>query len=217
MTKYRLPLLAVLLISLAFPTLALAQDEDASGMPVIQDSATEAANNDARDVMEQAEESMPRIRVDSVQQGENAGSMTGTIIGNSGSSHTESRSESSSTSFSIGTDTNEVAHPEWSPGTPGSIAVSPSMVFGQWTLSTNEGQSCAASLKDTNFFGGFMAYLPSNCPAEFFPVRRWAVSGNQLQLTDTNGHVIARFWTAGRDRWVGHSESNGAHLSLTRN
>ncbi|WP_232338408.1 AprI/Inh family metalloprotease inhibitor [Lysobacter soli] len=85
-----------------------------------------------------------------------------------------------------------------------------------WSLAQDGGDNCTIELKADEWFGGHRAYTPAGCPDGFFDVNRWTVSGNQLQLTDTNNRIIGRFWPAGDGRWSGKRESDGARMSLNR-
>lgn len=138
---------------------------------------------------------------------------TSTETNSSGSSHSESRSHSSGVDIEIGRRDdsgddwgNDRHHGGWS--------VRDSDMFGDWTLGQESGNSCTITLKDSQWFGGYGAWVPAGCPDDFFSVNRWLLSGSQLLLTDTNNKVIGRFRPSGGGRWSGRRESDGARLYL---
>ncbi|MGE8257806.1 MAG: AprI/Inh family metalloprotease inhibitor [Stenotrophomonas sp.] len=142
----------------------------------------------------------------------NMGSMT-TETTTSGNSHSESRSRSSGAEVDIGyRDDNR---DDWgSDRHHGGWSVRDSDLFGDWTLGQENGSSCTITLKDSQWFGGYGAWVPAGCPDGFFSVNRWLLSGNQLLLTDTNNQVIARFRPSGGGRWSGRRESDGTRIYL---
>ena len=87
-------------------------------------------------------------------------------------------------------------------------------LFGSWTLGQENGNTCTIELKNSEWFGGYSAYVPAGCPDGFFSANRWVLSGNQLLLTDTNNTVFGRFRASGGGRWSGFRESDGARLYL---
>lgn len=96
----------------------------------------------------------------------------------------------------------------------GGPPVNDSDLFGDWTLGPENGSSCTITLKDSQWFGGYGAWVPAGCPDGFYPVNRWLLSGNQLLLTDTNNQVIGRFRPSGGGRWSGRRESDGTRIYL---
>lgn len=134
----------------------------------------------------------------------NAGSVETTTT-SSGHSHSETRSHDSWSDISVGTGGG------WNHPAPPNEAI-----VGRWSLAQDGGDHCTIELKADEWFGGHRAYTPAGCPDGFFDVNRWTVSGNQLQLTDTNNRIIGRFWPAGDGRWSGKRESDGARMSLNR-
>lgn len=142
----------------------------------------------------------------------NMGSMT-TETTTTGSSHSESRSHSSGAEVDIGyhdDNRDDWGHDRHRGGPP----ANDSDLFGDWTLGQENGSSCTITLKDSQWFGGYGAWVPAGCPDGFFSVNRWLLSGNQLLLTDTNNQVIGRFRPSGGGRWSGRRESDGARIYL---
>lgn len=220
--------------ALAFSVPGLAQEDDGSSssddtssMSDIPDAAREA-EADAKDVIQRAEAPFQEANDDTgtmqvesgtLTQGENAGSFEGTVSSRSGSSHSESRSESSSTSVSIRPNPDAmypppISHHPWPSRPDGGNGVEG--MTGNWTLGEDGGKYCTTQFSDKSWFGGYSVYVPAGCPIDFVKVGRWILVGNQLQLTSSQNEVFARFWPAGPGRWVGHRESDGAHLYLNR-
>lgn len=129
-----------------------------------------------------------------------------------GSSHTESRSDSSGMDVEVGFhDRND----DWGhERRRNERDVREDDLFGRWTLGQENGSSCTIELKNSEWFGGYSAYVPAGCPDGFFSANRWLLSGNQLLLTDTNNTVLGRFRASGGGRWSGARESDGARLYL---
>lgn len=87
-------------------------------------------------------------------------------------------------------------------------------LFGSWTLGQENGSTCTIELRNSEWFGGYSAYVPAGCPDGFFSANRWVLSGDELLLTDTSNTVFGRFRTSGGGRWSGVRESDGARLYL---
>ena len=87
-------------------------------------------------------------------------------------------------------------------------------LFGRWTLGQENGSTCTIELRNSEWFGGYSAYVPAGCPDGFFSANRWVLSGDQLLLTDTSNTVFGRFSFSGGGRWSGSRESDGARLYL---
>lgn len=141
----------------------------------------------------------------------NSGAMT-THTTTQGSSHTESRSESSGMDVEVGFHdrSDDWGHEH----RRNERDVRDGDLFGRWTLGQENGSSCTIELKNNEWFGGYSAYVPAGCPDGFFSANRWLLSGNQLLLTDTNNTVLGRFRASGGGRWSGARESDGARLYL---
>ena len=141
----------------------------------------------------------------------NTGSMT-TQTTTTDSTQSESRSESKGIDVDFGFhDSND----DWSHDRHrGGRDVRDSDLFGSWTLGQENGNTCTIELKNSEWFGGYSAYVPAGCPDGFFSANRWVLSGNQLLLTDTNNTVFGRFRASGGGRWSGFRESDGARLYL---
>jgi hypothetical protein len=210
---------AALLFVLSVP--AQAQDEAQAAMDDLKQ--TEAAiEQDARDVLGERA-SPPTLSDDSrsddgdASQIGNAGTFSGTVT-SSGSSHTETRSESSSVSVGIdlgGGDREADSRPPGGWGRPHD-GFDVKDVASDWTLTLDGGGNCRISLQNYPWFGRYKAYVPVTCPDPLSDTNSWMLAGNQLQITNQDGQVFARFWPAGYNRWVGHRESDGAHLYLNR-
>lgn len=141
----------------------------------------------------------------------NSGSMT-TQTTTSGSSQSESRSESKGIDVGFGFHDN---NDDWGHDRRRDDRdVRDSDLFGSWTLGQENGSNCTIELKNTEWFGGYSAYVPAGCPDGFFSANRWLLSGNQLLLTDTSNTVFGRFRASGGGRWTGYRESDGARLYL---
>lgn len=140
-----------------------------------------------------------------------SGSVT-TQTTTSGSSQSESRSESKEIDVGFGfhDDNDDWSHDRHRGGGD----VRDSDLFGSWTLGQVNGNTCTIELKNSEWFGGYSAYVPAGCPDGFFSANRWVLSGNQLLLTDTNNTVFGRFRASGGGRWSGFRESDGARLYL---
>ncbi|MEG0186054.1 MAG: AprI/Inh family metalloprotease inhibitor [Stenotrophomonas sp.] len=142
----------------------------------------------------------------------NLGSMT-TQSNSSGSSHSETRSESKGAGFDIGF--HDSSNDDWDNDRHrGGSAVRDSDMFGHWTLGQENGSSCTIELKGSPWFGGYGAWVPAGCPDDFFSANRWLLSGNQLLITNGDNKVIGRFRQSGGGRWSGRRESDGARLYL---
>ncbi len=142
----------------------------------------------------------------------NMGSMT-TETTTTGSSHSQARSHGSDVEVDIGRPDNrgdDWGHDRHRGGPP----INDSDLFGDWTLGEENGSSCTITLKDSQWFGGYGAWVPAGCPDGFFSVNRWLLSGNQLLLSDTNHQVIGRFRPSGGGRWSGRREPDGTRIYL---
>ncbi|WP_286068459.1 AprI/Inh family metalloprotease inhibitor [Stenotrophomonas sp. 57] len=135
-----------------------------------------------------------------------------TQVTTSGSSQSESRTESNEIGVDFGLhDNNDDWHHDRQRG---GRDVRDSDLFGSWTLGQENGNTCTIELKNMAWFGGYSAYVPAGCPEGFFSANRWVLSGNQLLLTDTSNTVFGRFHASGGGRWTGYREPDGARLYL---
>ncbi len=204
------------LCSLALPAAAVAQD---ASIGFGQDSTTTQSSSSSSQttVTAQSDTGTGTGKDGSDQtQGDsgfgNMGSMT-TETTTTGSSHSESRSHVSDVEVDIGRPDNrgdDWGHDRHRGGPP----INDSDLFGDWTLGQENGSSCTITLKDSQWFGGYGAWVPAGCPDGFYPVNRWLLSGNQLLLTDTSNQVIGRFRPSGGGRWSGRRESDGTRIYL---
>lgn len=188
------------LCSLALPAAAVAQD---ASIGFGQDTTTMQSSSSSQTTV--------TTRSDT-GTGQDGGSMT-TETTTTGSSHSESRSHGSDVEVDIGRPDNrgdDWGHDRHRGGPP----INDSDLFGDWTLGQENGSSCTITLKDSQWFGGYGAWVPAGCPDGFFSVNRWLLSGNQLLLTDTNNQVIGRFRPSGGGRWSGRRESDGTRIYL---
>ncbi|HGM7319070.1 TPA: AprI/Inh family metalloprotease inhibitor [Stenotrophomonas maltophilia] len=87
-------------------------------------------------------------------------------------------------------------------------------LFGRWTLGQENGSTCTIEPRNSEWFGGYSAYVPAGCRDGFFPANRWVLSGDELLLTDTSNTVFGRFHTSGGGRWSGALKSDGTRLYL---
>jgi len=173
--------------------------DSAADMRAAEEQITSQFQNTAQSTTG-SEQSTTTTDIKSDQWSNTGGAETTTST--SGSSHSENRSHGSWGGISVG--------PERDPAPPNEA------IIGRWKLAQDGGNNCTIELQKDEWFGGFRAYTPAGCPDGFFGVNRWVVSGNQLQLTDTNNRIVGRFWPAGDGRWSGKRESDGARLSLNR-
>ncbi len=202
------------LCSLALPVAAVAQD---ASIGFGQDTTTTQSSSSSSQttVTTQSDTCTGQDGSDQTQSDSdfgNMGSMT-TETTTTGSSHSESRSHGSDVEVDIGRPDNrgvDWGHDRHRGGPP----VNDSDLFGDWTLGQENGSSCTITLKDSQWFGGYGAWVPAGCPDGFFSVNRWLLSGNQLLLTDTNNQVIGRFRPSGGGRWSGRRESDGTRIYL---
>ncbi|HYQ21942.1 AprI/Inh family metalloprotease inhibitor [Stenotrophomonas sp.] len=142
----------------------------------------------------------------------NMGAVT-TETTTTGSAHSESRSHSSDAEVDIRY--HDDSDDDWHSGRHHERgSVRDSDLPGDWTLGQENGSSCTITLKDSQWFGGYGAWVPAGCPDGFFAVNRWLLSGNELLLTDTNNQVIGRFRQGGGGRWSGRRESDGSRIYL---
>jgi len=144
-------------------------------------------------------------------QTQSSGAVT-TQTTTSGSSQSESRSEKKDINVGLGfhDDNDDWGHDRHRGGRD----VRDSDLFGSWTLGQENGSACTIELKNSEWFGGYSAYVPAGCPDGFFSANRWVLSGNQLLLTDSSNTVFGRFRASGGGRWSGFRESDGARLYL---
>lgn len=144
-------------------------------------------------------------------QTQSSGAVT-TQTTTSGSSQSESRSENKDIDVGFGfhDDNDDWGHDR----RRGGRDVRDSDLFGSWTLGQENGSACTIELKNSEWFGGYSAYVPAGCPDGFFSANRWVLSGNQLLLTDSSNTVFGRFRASGGGRWSGFRESDGARLYL---
>jgi len=202
------------LCSLALPAAAVAQD---ASIGFGQDTTTTQSSSSSSQttVTTQSDTGTSQDGSDQAQGDSafgNMGSMT-TETTTTGSSHSESRSHGSDVEVDIGRPDNrgdDWGHDRHRGGPP----INDSDLFGDWTLGQENGSSCTITLKDSQWFGGYGAWVPAGCPDGFFSVNRWLLSGNQLLLTDTNNQVIGRFRPSGGGRWSGRRESDGTRIYL---
>lgn len=202
------------LCSLALPATAMAQDaslgfgQDTTSTQTTSSSQTTTTTQSNNDTGQDDSGDPAQSNTDFG----NMGSMT-TKTTTSGNSHSESRSRSSGAEVDIGY--HDDNRDDWgSDRHHGGRSVRDSDLFGDWTLGQENGASCTITLKDSQWFGGYGAWVPAGCPDGFFSVNRWMLSGNQLLLTDTNNQVIARFRPSGGGRWSGRRESDGTRIYL---
>ncbi len=190
----------------ALPVWCAAQDDPTATVP---DPAADIqqAQQSISDEFKKTDQSISDSFQQTGQQAGNAGSVE-TTISSSGHSHEETTSHHDGWSVSTGDDNAS----SW--GKPSGMPTQ--AVAGRWTLAEDGGDTCSIELRDTQWFGGYSAYVPAGCPKGFFDANRWVMVGNQLQLTDTGNRVIGRFWMAGPERWSGRRESDGAKLYLNR-
>ncbi len=202
------------LCSLALPAAAVAQD---ASIGFGQDTTTTQSSSSSSQITVTTQSDTGTGQDGSDQaQGDsdfgNMGSMT-TETTTTGSSHSESRSHGSGVEVDIGRPDNR--GDDWGHGRHrGGPPIDDSDLFGDWTLGQENGSSCTITLKDSQWFGGYGAWVPAGCPDGFFSVNRWLLSGNQLLLTDTNNQVIGRFRPSGGGRWSGRRESDGTRIYL---
>ncbi|KAA9001441.1 hypothetical protein FJU31_05600 [Stenotrophomonas cyclobalanopsidis] len=202
------------LCSLCLPAAAVAQD---ASIGFGQDATTTQSSSSSAQttVTTHSASGTSENRSDQTQGDSdfgNMGSMT-TESTTTGSSHSESRSHGSDVEVDIGRPDNrgdDWGHDRHRGGPP----INDSDLFGDWTLGQENGSSCTITLKESQWFGGYGAWVPAGCPDGFFPVNRWLLSGNQLLLTDTNNQVIGRFRPSGGGRWSGRRESDGTRIYL---
>lgn len=215
---------------LALSPSAFAQ-EDAAEDPAF--AAMHQAEQAAQDAQQQAEQSAFQAQdqavqaamqsqqdaVDQAVDNTNAAVMRSTQ-GGSGYSHSESRSESSSTRITIGDDSDDsqdraYTRPHWSNGW-GRAAIPTDAMAGKWMLRDEGGKYCGITLELTQWLGSYRATVPAGCPDGFFFVNRWTLAGNELQLIDSYDKVIGRFRATTPDRWTGQRDSDGARMYLNR-
>jgi len=202
------------LCSLALPAAAVAQD---ASIGFGQDSTTTQSSSSSSQTTVTAQSDTGTGKDGSDQtQGDsgfgNMGSMT-TETTTTGSSHSESRSDVSDVEVDTGRPDNR--GDDWGQDRHrGGPPINDSDLFGDWTLGQENGSSCTITLKDSQWFGGYGAWVPAGCPDGFYPVNRWLLSGNQLLLTDTSNLVIGRFRPSGGGRWSGRRESDGTRIYL---
>lgn len=196
------------LCSLAFPAAAVAQD---ASIGFGQDTTTtQSSSSSQTTVTTQSDTGSDQTQDDSGFG--NMGSMT-TETTTTGSSHSESRSHGSDVEVDI--DRPDYRGDDWGHDRHrGGPPINDNDLFGDWTLGQENGSSCTITLKDSQWFGGYGAWVPAGCPDGFFSVNRWVLSGNQLLLTDTNNQVIGRFRPSGNGRWSGRRESDGTRIYL---
>ena len=135
-------------------------------------------------------------------------------IGSSGSSHEESRSESSSSSVTFGADPAPAGDsmPAMA-GSPGNFNVA--AVAGRWTLQMS-GIECGVDLRDTKWMGDVYSIYPSNtCAPGVGPVRSWQPTPNGIgiRLNDSMGRSIGELWSYGPKRWKGKIGGEAAVLT----
>lgn len=183
--------------ALLYPAVAHAQDMD--------QTPAGAAAQAASDALSASEQSMDGSLP-------NAGAAT-EVMTRSGSSHSESRSESSSFSLSVGSEDNR--HDDGFGWGGGRREIPVSAIAGEWTLGETGGDSCRITLRTNSWFGGYGASTPAGCPKGIFSVGRWVMVGNELQLTETGGTLVARF-RGGPTRWRGRRVADDAELYLNR-
>lgn len=141
------------------------------------------------------------------QEAENGGLSDGSSSGHS-SSHTEVETRSSTSTITFGPAKNDRQ--------TATVLQARDNIAGRWRLIEGSDSICNIELRTNTWFGGFSAYTHAGCPKEFFSVNRWVLSGDQLQLTDTNDHVIGRFWPMNNGNWIGRRESDGSEIYLNR-
>ncbi len=210
------PLLALLL--LGSPAVALGQDASFGSMEEHTSSEQDSSSTTTTSSQSTTGQDQDGA-TSSDQNGDSAFGNFGSLnqqSTTSGSSHSESRSESRDSSVEIDMGGNDDDwphghdHGDRHGGRPGWGAE----LVGRWTLGQENGNTCTIELKDAEWFGGHSAYVPAGCPDGFFPANRWVLSGNQLLITDTNNTTIGRFRQDRSGRWSGKRESDGARLYL---
>ena len=209
------------------PALAAAQEVEQTAQQIQQDAeqsafqAGQQAEQSALDAGQKAEQAALQAGQDATgeaMQDANAAVLRSTQSG-SGYSHTESHSESSSTTVSVGDRSDDMrdwpdddrSPPPW--GRRPAIATRD--LPGMWTLGQDGGTSCTITLQDDKWFNGYRALVPAGCPDGFFFVNNWLLVGNELQLIISD-KVIGRFQSVAPDRWVGRRDSDGARMYLNR-
>lgn len=85
-------------------------------------------------------------------------------------------------------------------------------MVGAWKVST-AGSSCQMFLALTKWSGGFRA-ASRGCPGVAANVTAWNVSGNQVQLKDSNGSTVAVLLSSGPTRYAG--SASGTPITLSR-
>lgn len=85
-------------------------------------------------------------------------------------------------------------------------------MVGAWKVSIN-GSSCQMFLALTKWSGGFRA-ASRGCPGAAANITAWNVSGNQVQLKDSNGGTVAVLLASGPTRYAG--SASGTPITLSR-
>ncbi len=211
--------LALILILAAFALAAYAQDPD---LPDQADpdvaGAAQASDAGSPDPQPPEEEPARAEPGDEPGHGEITGAteqrLIEATIGSSGSSHEESRSESSSSSVSFGADPAPAGDSlPAMPGSPGHFNVA--AVAGRWALQMS-GIECGVDLRDTKWAGDVYAIQPSDtCAPGVGPVRSWQPTPNGIgiRLNDGTGRSIGELWSYGPKRWKGKIGGEAAVLT----
>jgi hypothetical protein len=210
-------------LALAAGAPALAQDAD----PPAEDSAPDSTPGgvDARELLGDRAEP-PKMDDDgpTLQQGENAGRMIGTMA-TSDETRIETVTESRETSVRIGPDPNApppnvppAAAPGWGGpgwGPPGGRPGGAESLAGEWTLLVDGGNSCRIELTDSRKFEGYAANT-RGCEKDFFLVSRWAGGSGEIRFLDAFDKVAGQLRRTGPARFEGTRGSDGARIVLTR-
>lgn len=210
---------------LPFATMAFAQEPDpnpssstpnSTGEMQQAEQAVTSETHSTRETINSQTQQAPEMdgsaasQPSEAQPPDNTGAIS-SEFSSSGSTHTERRSKSSSTTISA--DRTQDNDRRWRNDFP---APPDEAMFGRWTLGEENGDTCTIQLQNLSWFGGYKAYVPVGCPDGFFSAARWVISGNRLLITDTDNRVVGSFWPAGPDRWSGRRASDGARLYLNR-